>query len=546
MSWDEWIFSKAYRLFQRKKSQNFPNVSHLSTLQRSLEVGFQAVAATPTTIQEAKEFVGYYNGILFLPSHIDFLESNYRNSRLYWFITLFHAYAIHEPSFDIERVIKKILTDFPGLIETFNALESYKHDFCQKYLSYQPVFSKNRDRLMVPTENTNASSTEFTLKKRGPNVAKLKELDESQENPLIHIFEKVNTIENYEGGNKSKQSEESLADVADALEEVDLKTVVRSNERTPGLIQTDSVVESAGNLNLNNNIDLQDIFYPEWDFEKNTYKQNWCAVRMLTSAQNYSPILKTSRGQIIKERFESYFNHFQWKNRQPEGPELDLSSVIDHLVTRKIGGVLSDQLFIQRIQQTKDFQILLLVDESLSTESYLGKERVLDMIIESVSDLSQAFEHAPDQLGIFSFFSETRQKCTIRTVKNFSDSVGAGQLQLKKCKPQGYTRIGVAIRHACKILENRKGKRRCLVLFTDAKPTDLDRYEGRYGMADIRKAAEEINQQGIELIVISFSDIHNDRFGRMFGRHVRLFHTPNQQEMTRSLTQTIEKIALNS
>ena len=55
-------------------------------------------------------------------------------------------------------------------------------------------------------------------------------------------------------------------------------------------------------------------------------------------------------------------------------------------------------------------------------------------------------------------------------------------------EPSGYTRLGPAIRHSTYRLSQLNSKNKLLILLTDGKPTDYDRYEGRYGIEDIHNA----------------------------------------------------------
>ncbi|MDP2270428.1 MAG: hypothetical protein Q8K32_06810 [Archangium sp.] len=49
----------------------------------------------------------------------------------------------------------------------------------------------------------------------------------------------------------------------------------------------------------------------------------------------------------------------------------------------------------------------------------------------------------------------------------------------------GFTRIGPALRHATRLLLECGARKRLLLLVSDGKPSDLDRYERRYGVADV-------------------------------------------------------------
>ena len=55
-----------------------------------------------------------------------------------------------------------------------------------------------------------------------------------------------------------------------------------------------------------------------------------------------------------------------------------------------------------------------------------------------------------------------------------------------------YTRAGAAIRHATGVTDaQRQAGHRLLLLLSDGKPNDVDLYEGRYGIEDMRQAVSE-------------------------------------------------------
>jgi nitric oxide reductase NorD protein len=473
MSWDEWIFDRAYK-FIKKHNQNGPSPTqaNLSDVHRSLEVGFEAISGISVHIDEAQDFTGFYKNHLFLPEKIDLLETQSLNQKLYWLQLCFHATAVtkhRESKWNEPTLLEETCKEFPGLEFYIQALEKLQNKDNQNFnihswLGNPPVLETSTSTSPTPFEKDQILSSEDkvqSIEKKGPNVAELKELKDSEENPLIHMFEKVNTAESYQGGNKTKQAEDSLENMEEALKEVQLRNVIRSTERTPGLIKSNSMIESGGMIEdpspIENKIDL--VFYPEWDQSKKMYKKNWCAVSVIKSSEKSHAKIKTPSGQRLKQRLESMFNHFLWEGKQLEGSEIDLRPIIENQVSRIHGGSLQDRIFLKRIDQVKDFQVLIMMDESLSTESFLGKESVLGMMKQSVGDLAQAFESSPDQLAMMSFFSESRLKCSVKILKDFSETLEVGQARLSSCKSQGYTRIGAAIRHAISIMKDSTAKK---------------------------------------------------------------------------------------
>jgi nitric oxide reductase NorD protein len=81
----------------------------------------------------------------------------------------------------------------------------------------------------------------------------------------------------------------------------------------------------------------------------------------------------------------------------------------------------------------------------------------------------------------------------------------------------GYTRIGPAIRHATHILENVRSETKWLMLLTDGKPNDYDRYEGVYGIQDTRKAIREASRSNIHVTALAVDAEARYYLPQMFG-----------------------------
>jgi hypothetical protein len=61
-------------------------------------------------------------------------------------------------------------------------------------------------------------------------------------------------------------------------------------------------------------------------------------------------------------------------------------------------------------------------------------------------------------------------------------------------------------------------------------------------MDDVRKTIDELKNDNLELVVISYSSRESDRFEKMFSKNTPIFHATTPRAMTQSLTQVIEKI----
>ena len=165
----------------------------------------------------------------------------------------------------------------------------------------------------------------------------------------------------------------------------------------------------------------------------------------------------------------------------------------------------------------RDVATLVLLDVSLSTDSWVADRRVLDVAKESTLVLGEVLDRMGEEVEVLAFASHTRHKVRCWTVRAWGEpwSVGRGRLSL--LEPQGYTRIGPALRHANARLAARSERFKDLILVSDCKPTDYDRYEGRHGVADVRKALAEGARLGVRTQALAIDARASEWLPAMFG-----------------------------
>lgn len=61
-------------------------------------------------------------------------------------------------------------------------------------------------------------------------------------------------------------------------------------------------------------------------------------------------------------------------------------------------------------------------------------------------------------------------------------------------------------------------KKKLLILLTDGKPTDLDHYEGRYGIEDMRHALLEAQQAGVHVQALEIDSEAKFYFPQIFSQ----------------------------
>jgi nitric oxide reductase NorD protein len=76
---------------------------------------------------------------------------------------------------------------------------------------------------------------------------------------------------------------------------------------------------------------------------------------------------------------------------------------------------------------------------------------------------------------------------------------------------------------------------------SDGKPNDFDRYEGKYGVADVKQALHEQNEFGINSFALAVESNAKFYLPQMFGvNHFRIL--PSTDELLSTLIHLFEKI----
>jgi len=132
---------------------------------------------------------------------------------------------------------------------------------------------------------------------------------------------------------------------------------------------------------------------------------------------------------------------------------------------------------------------------------------------------SEALNKLQDKFAIYTFSSLQNKKVYFSIVKNFKniyDDLIRGRID--SIKPEYYTRMGAAIRESAKILDKQNNTNKLLLIISDGKPNDEDRYDGRYGIEDTKKAILEVKKKGITPFCITVDLDSKEYLSYLFGR----------------------------
>jgi nitric oxide reductase NorD protein len=263
--------------------------------------------------------------------------------------------------------------------------------------------------------------------------------------------------------------------------------------------------------------------YPEWDYTRQCYHPDHCRVIAQTADEEgedwRADAAARRRIRAVRRHFEALRPKRQVFAAQSDGNDLDLSALVRSQADRRAGGPGSDRVYLQARNTARDLAVALLMDVSLSTDSWDVNRRVLDVEKEALTALIHGLAACGDDHAVYTFTSRKRSWVRVETVKGFDEPLdGRVERRIQALKPGYYTRIGAALRHVTTCLAERPNRHRLILLLTDGKPNDLDHYEGRYGVEDTRKAIREARQHGLAVFGVTIDKKAQDYFPYLFGR----------------------------
>lgn len=339
----------------------------------------------------------------------------------------------------------------------------------------------------------------------------------------VHAFEKVETVEAFSGSLRQQDGADELEEHLEALEEVDLSHLIRGGPP----------VHSIYSAELRLGVDLPDVErieageqgipYDEWDGRKRRYLKDWCQVYpspVRAADPGWAvPLLHHNRRLIdrLAREVEARHSRLRPARRQLDGSDVDIDALVDAQATLRAGHSPSRRLYIRRRRPVPELAVTVLLDLSLSADSWVCNRRVLDVTREATLVLGEVAQRVAQPLQVLAFASHTRNKVRVWGVCDWHEPWTTGRARLGALRPQGYTRIGPALRHAAAGLARVDARQRLLLLLTDGKPNDYDRYEGRHGVADVRRAIREAQDRGVHTHALAVDAVARDYLPQMLG-----------------------------
>lgn len=581
---DEYLFTKLAYYFkrrQRKKLQGIAHTVNLTDIKPRLTILARAITGKNIEIFDAEREGGYKDNNFFLPISFSGFSAIEENMSFYIFRVLYLSIQNslnlnwndnkdHELSESQQKAKESSETILPILFNQFPASEKYFQRLVNHY-SNEPSNKKTIDDSFIygkwmrnsPKDQSDKNLKNFTDNIKTADKEKPKtiiksnaveeiisvQIDKKQQEDAVlqHRFEKVETADEFGGSWKDFDGDDELEDHSNALDEINMKYTVRVDDTAHSVYQADFIENTTVSESAEIDETGYHIVYDEWDHKKRSYKEDFCKVYpktlLKTDVSYYKKTIEQNRSTLmgLRKMLTTVNNKYQQQWHQTQGEEFDIDAITDLFVDINSGHTPSEKIYLSKRKKEKDLSILLLLDISLSSDSYAAGNRVIDVEKQVSILFGEILQEFNIDFSIDCFYSKTRNHTSYITIKDFDEDWNTAKFKVGSVQPSGYTRIGAALRHSGAMLDKRDSKTKWVILISDGKPNDYDRYEGKYGVNDVKQALRELNERKINSYALAIEAQAKYYLPQMFGQnHCQILTTP--VELLKSLVQLYEKI----
>ncbi len=525
--------------------------------------------------EERTDHPTWDNSALHLPAVIDLFDNSDLNRDLYFWLAGYVAVAITEPlpddptMADLARIeagrrnSRQVVLTFPGMagryvrlahalsacrrrgrlplvearVETFamTALSfPVEHDLAEDarpvircapagYLPMLsiplwPEFRGKVELRAVERDDQPSNSAEREGSEKNTHEAKRqKDSEDRKRDPFIlNRFEKILAMA--EMVNVDRPTDDREDDEPSAAEELDDVVLSQTKEKPKSKFHFDLDLspEAADTSRIE-----AEFVYPEWNFRNNDYLEDHCRILVGTAecATTDAPAADPSVVRKIRKQFETLRPKREIRRAQLDGNDLDMDAVIRSRIDLLATGQSNDHIYECARPATHELATSILVDVSLSTDSWVDNRRVLDVEMQALDVLARGLDACGDRFSVETFTSRRRDWVRIESIKRFDEKFTAMTARrIGSLKPGYYTRMGAAIRHVSTQLDKQSNRKRLLMILTDGKPNDVDNYEGRFALEDCRRAVFEARARGQAVFAVTVDRNAEDYLPAIFGR----------------------------
>ena len=256
------------------------------------------------------------------------------------------------------------------------------------------------------------------------------------------------------------------------------------------------------------------VRYPEWDEGSKTYRPQWCRVLEAVPSAKSSGVDAPATDVRLRRLIARVGLTRERLRAQSSGDDIDLDPAIAAQIDFRNGFIADDKVYVAQAERRSDVGVAILVDASGSSGQLNAHGTVFESQIEAALALVGALDDAGARTTILTFRSQGRKAVHLEAVKSFDERFGHTTLaRFASIRPSGFTRLGAAVRHTTKILDENAGTaHKLLVVLSDGLSFDQG-YEGAYAAADARVALAEARKRqiGCLCLAIGFNEQTLDR-----------------------------------
>ena len=275
------------------------------------------------------------------------------------------------------------------------------------------------------------------------------------------------------------------------------------------------------------------VRHPEWDRLILRLRPEWCSV-----IEQRASRFDDRRGDApepISERMESLP---EAPLREPlrkllrerghcwlsdEGEAFDPVALVDWRIARRMRTSADARVYRGNDRRARRAAVWLLVDRSASSAAALSSASargptVLQAAAQAALATARALQAEGIDCAIAAFASNGRHAVRFGLVKSFderAESIVAERL--RALRPGGSTRLGAALRHAASRIESHAGAARCVIVFSDGEPHDVDMHDPRYLVEDARHAVRGAARRSVRIVCVALEKQRGADALRIFG-----------------------------
>jgi Mg-chelatase subunit ChlD len=269
------------------------------------------------------------------------------------------------------------------------------------------------------------------------------------------------------------------------------------------------------------------FWYDEWDFRLHDYLRR--RVKLLEHRRiagnpafyhdalaDHSALVRRIRRNFELIRPEAITILRHW----PEGDAFDYDALIEYAIDRRLRRTPDERIYRKRLKVERDVAVFVLVDLSSSTRKEVGDgggKSILAVEKEALVLFCEALERVGDHFAIAGFSGSGRLAAEFFCLKDFDESLNDEvRGRIGGLRPEKNTRMGPAVRHAARRLQDYPARVKLMIILSDGLPNDQD-YSGDYAIADSRAAIRESRSAFIHVHAITVNAVNSPHLDTLYG-----------------------------